>query len=185
MSPSQEYLKELSSVLLEYRNKGFLCDAVLVTGTTGFRVHSNILAAVSPQLQAALSVSESRDGLRYIYLHDFDIFTLEVAVYFMYTGIVLLPAYYKKDLALGASKDNRLSAIVQSLEKIGLSNERINKCEIQFMRLLKLLHIWFKQKLQNLIKSYILNSIFDQLNIYSESGTINYALGIHREISFR
>jgi len=138
MLPSEEYLKDVSSNLLKYRDEGFLCDSVIVTGESGFWAHSVIVSAACPALKAAFSAEPERTGtgLYYVYLHEYDLFTVEVAVHFMYTGILLLPVEYKKDLALGTTKDNRLFSLVKSLEKIGISKERINKCEVKFIRLL-------------------------------------------------
>jgi len=123
--------------MLAFRNEGFLCDSILITGESGFLAHSVILAAASPVLKAALTEGPTDTGLYHIDLHEYDFFTVEAAVHFMYTGYLLLPTEYKKDLQLGPrAKENRLLLLVNNLEKMGIRKERINKCEVKFKRLI-------------------------------------------------
>jgi len=129
------YIKDLSSNLLKYQNEGSMCDAILVTGKTMIRAHSIVLAAASPLFKAAFRDGSNESCLFQIDLHEYDLFTMEVAVHFMYTGVLLLPVEYKKDFELGTANENRLVALVNSLERMGIRKERVHKCEVKFTRL--------------------------------------------------
>jgi len=128
----EEYFKDAFSVLLKFRNEDILCDTVLMTGNNSLRAHSLILAAASPLLRSV--VQKKSDGdLKYIHLPEFDLDTLGVALDFIYTGRLLLPAHFQDDVSVAQYS---LDTLRTKLESLGLSKQKLHDCEIKYKRLL-------------------------------------------------
>ena len=140
----QAFFEDVYTNLLRYRKVGFLCDVMLISGKKSLLAHSVVIAGTSPVLKAALEESSSETGLRQIDLQEYDLFTLEVAVHFMYTGVLLLPADYRRDLRdyqNGGTEEGRLSTLINNLKKMGLNKDTINTCEIKFKRFVILFNL--------------------------------------------
>src|SRR6218665_158038 len=116
----------VTETLVKFREKGFLCDAVLVAKCgTELKVHSVLLAAVSPVFLMAIE-EKPLSGTYHLCFPEVDLDVLEIAVDFVYTGKLLLPKAY--------SQLDQLSKLFNKLSDLGLSLHKLHGCEITFER---------------------------------------------------
>ena len=122
-SPSSlRHFSNISSALLDYREKGYLCDISLVAGDCELSAHSVILAAASPVFRAAIRPNTNRQRYR-IYLRDFEFETVQIALNFIYTGSLHLSPEY-------ATNEEQLTKLVENFAKLGL---RFDECAVTFI----------------------------------------------------
>jgi len=116
----------IAETLMKYREKGFLCDAVLVAKCgRELKAHSALLTAVSPVFLVAIQEKPS-SGTYHLCFPEVELDVLEIAVHFVYTGKLLLPAVY--------SQMNRLSKLFDKLSDLGLNLHKLHGCEMTFER---------------------------------------------------
>jgi len=126
---NETHFHDVSSALLQFREEGFLCDTILITGNKALRAHSVILAAASIVLKGKFQAKTSC-SLNYIYLPEFDFYTLKVALHFIYSGSLLLPNDYRNDDDGGY----RLATLLSNLGELGLNKRDLTNCEISYTR---------------------------------------------------
>jgi len=122
---SVEHFMEVAVTLTGYRAEGFLCDTILELNDKALMAHSILLSAVSPVFRAAF-VAISKPGIHRIKLPDVDSEIMEIALTFIYTGKLVLPRRYKDP--------SELPKLVSQLKRLGVAPERLNGCEMTFMR---------------------------------------------------
>lgn len=116
----------IAETLVKYRERGFLCDAVLVAKCgSELKAHSALLAAASPVFMTALEGAPST-GPYHLCFPEVELEVLEIAVHFVYTGKLLLPTVY--------SQMDQLSMLFNKLSDLGLSLHKLHGCEMTFMR---------------------------------------------------
>src|SRR6218665_1828747 len=126
MNVRGEHFVHVAETLVKYRERGFLCDDVLVAKCGGeLMAHSILLAAVSPVFMTALEGATST-GPYYLCFPDVELHVLEIAVHFVYTGKLLLPTIY--------SQMDQLSMLFNKLSDLGLSLHKLHGCEMTFER---------------------------------------------------
>src|SRR6218665_3818088 len=116
----------ITETLMKFREKGFLCDTLLVAKCgREVKAHSVLLAAVSPVFMMAIEEKPS-SGTYHLCFPEVDLDVLEIAVHFVYTGKLLLPTvYWQMDL---------LSKLFEKLSDLGLSLQQLHECEKTFVR---------------------------------------------------
>jgi len=119
------HLVEVAQMFQRFRAEEFLCDTVLTTSDGELRAHSLILASVSAVFRAAFENSAG-PGLHYVNLPDVSTEMLEVALHFMYTGSLHLPAVYQDEYML--------QSLFNTLKDLGLDEVRLSRCDITFNR---------------------------------------------------
>src|SRR6218665_4155858 len=116
----------ITETLVKFRERGFLCDVVLVAKCgREVKAHSVLLAAVSPVFLMAIEDKPS-SGTYYLCFPEVELDVLEIAVHFVYTGKLLLPTIY--------SQVDQLSKLFNKLSDLGLSLHKLHGCEMTFGR---------------------------------------------------
>ena len=116
----------IAETLMKYRERDFLCDAVLVAKCgRELKAHSALLAAVSPVFLMAIEEKPS-SGPYHLCFPEVELDVLEIAVHFIYTGKLLLPAVY--------SQMDQLSMLFSKLSDLGLGLHKLHECEMTFVR---------------------------------------------------
>jgi len=116
----------ITETLVKFREKGFLCDTLLVAKCgSEVKAHSVLLAAVSPVFLMAIEEKPS-SGTYHLCFPEVDLDVLEIAVHFVYTGKLLLPTVY--------SQMDLLSKLFEKLSDLGLSLQQLHECEKTFVR---------------------------------------------------
>ena len=108
----------------KFKDDDVLCDAVL-TSESGqeYRVHSVLLAAVSPVFESAFRANFN-PGLYRVTLPEVEDRVLEVLLHFAYSGVLLMPTECKDPLTF--------ANFLAQLKELGLDISKHNGCEIKF-----------------------------------------------------
>ena len=122
---SSDHFISIGNTLLTYLEEDYLCDTVLVTRDGQLKAHSILLAAVSPVFNATFKTNY-KPGMHYINLPDVNCIDVEVALYYIYTGKLLLPPLY--------TRTNELPKLFTALHHLGLDPHQLNGCEMKFRR---------------------------------------------------
>lgn len=121
-----EHFTTIAETLMKYRQRGFLCDAVLVAKCGGeLKAHSALLAAVSPVFMTALE-GATATGPYHLCFPEVELDVLKIAVHFVYTGRLLLPTVY--------SQMEQLTKLFAKMTELGLNLQKLHGCEMTFVR---------------------------------------------------
>ena len=123
--PNQaSHFRAIADAIQTFRNSDFLCDTILIAeGGKEFRAHSIVLAAASPVFRDRFAAS-GVGGI--IHLAGFDPEIVEIALDVVYDGKLRLSEIY--------ADEGELRRLMEILLDLGLDEEKLNGCEITFVR---------------------------------------------------
>jgi BTB/POZ domain len=107
-----QHMPNLAKYLLQFQLEEYLCDVTLVSKNGQLKAHSVVLATASSVLRAALRNS-CKLVERIIMMPWLELYELEVAIRFIYTGCIIVPSAHADPVSV--------QRVIQVLQELGLS----------------------------------------------------------------